>query len=124
MKSFFAAVAVLILTVGSAFAATAPSVTIHTNQSLPVSAQQVLGGVPVVPPAVGYSAPVWTLSDPSMGSFSSVTGNFFPSGTLGTVTITATSSKSGSPDLIGTVAVTVVGPIPDGLLIVTGTPTP
>jgi hypothetical protein len=38
-------------------------------------------------------------------------------GAVGTFTLTARSSKSGSPDLVGTIDVTVVGPVADHLAI-------
>ncbi len=104
----------------------AGTITIRNDQSLPITAvvQVDSTGTPLTIPDSGYSHPVWTYSDPTLGSISGVTGNFNPSGKPGTLILTATESKSGSPDLVGTATIIITGPVPASLSLTFGTPTP
>lgn len=124
-SSMFAVVA-LLLNLSVCMAATAPPITMHTNQTLPVgTAVQVdAASVPLITADPAYGDPTILLSDYSFGSYSVFSGRFTPSGKIGTVTITYKESAVGKPDLVGTVDVIIEGQVADSLMPHPGVPTP
>lgn len=104
------------------------TLTIQNNvPSVTLSTAQTEGSTPLTTPDADYSAPTYTVDNAALGSIQVLSANgpesFVPTGSLGTATVTATStsSVSGQPDITGTLAITIEGPVPDGLEI-TGTP--
>lgn len=98
------------------------SITLQTSQYVVLTIIQVdASNNPVNPPTPGYGAPVLTVSDPTLATVD-IMGRLSPLGNVGTATVTATSSKTGAPDLVGTMQVTFVGPVAAALQISASAP--
>ncbi len=93
------------------------------HEILSVVQKDVDGNV-LTPGTPGYSTPSWSITDPSLAVLvpnpSAGTCDLVPTGNSGAATITATSSKTGSPTLIGTLDKNFIGPIAASLGIVEG----
>jgi hypothetical protein len=96
------------------------SVTLPITQDVNLTATQVDDNGPIIPQDASYTAPAYVVADPTIGTVNGF-GTFIPVA-VGSTTVTGTSSKSGSTDIVGVIGVTVVGPTPTALQISAGTP--
>jgi hypothetical protein len=101
-------------------------ITMSTSQTFKITGttQVDSSGNPLPVPNPNYGAPVRTVSDDSMITISSAESEVTPTGKTGTVVITETSTSSVETDpvLVGTITLTLTGPVAASLQVQATTP--